>query len=108
MAIFLFGFGYETPSQHANNKRNSWDDEDSEAVFIECDDAEAALAWGREIAEAFVQRLWVAAGKTGPSWKAGNYSNWIETDPKVLATIGANDAPRVKIGEHPRFPSENS
>ncbi|MNC95124.1 hypothetical protein D3C83_121600 [compost metagenome] len=55
-----------------------------------------------------MQRLWVATGKPGPSWKAGNYSRWIETNPEVLATIGANDAPRVKIGEHPRFPWEDS
>jgi hypothetical protein len=41
----LFRFGYETPVQHRNNEAHGWDDEDSQAVFIECADADAALEW---------------------------------------------------------------
>ena len=36
MPNFLFRFGYETPVQHRNNEAHGWDDEDSQAVFIEC------------------------------------------------------------------------
>jgi hypothetical protein len=71
MPIFLFRFGFETPVPYRNNEAHGWDDEDSHAVFIECADPDAALKWGREIAEAFVQRLWAADGRPGPSWKAG-------------------------------------
>jgi hypothetical protein len=46
MPNFLFRFGYETPVQHRNNEAHGWDDEDSQAVFMECADADAALEWG--------------------------------------------------------------
>lgn len=35
MPNFLFRFGYEMPVQHRNNEAHGWDDEDSQAVFIE-------------------------------------------------------------------------
>ena len=101
MPIFLFAFGYETPSQHLNNKANGWDDEDSEAVFIDCPDPDAALAWGCEVAEVFVRRLWKAYGEPGPSWKDGRFAYWIETSPEVIARARASGISCLQVGDHP-------
>jgi hypothetical protein len=101
MPIFLFRFGFETPVQHRNNEARGWDDEDSQAVFIECADSGVALDWGREIAEAFVQRLWDDHGGSGPSWKAGEFAHWIETRADEIARAQAFNVPCVRVGEHP-------
>lgn len=101
MPIFLFAFGYETPSQHLNNRANGWDDEDSEAVFIDCPDPDAALAWGCEVAEVFVRRLWKAYGEPGPSWKEGRFAYWIETSPEAIARARASGISCLQVGDHP-------
>ena len=101
MPAFLFRFGFETPVQHRNNAAHGWDDEDSQAVFIDGPDADAALAWGREVAEAFVKRLWAARGEPGPSWKDGQFAHWIETDPGEIANARAHGIASVRVGEHP-------
>lgn len=101
MAEFLFAFGYETPTQHRNNEAHGWDDEDSHAVFIDAPDGDAAMAWGREIAESFVERLWSARGEKGYSWKAAGFAHWIETDPERITAARKYGCPRVAVGEHP-------
>jgi hypothetical protein len=101
MPVFLFRFGFETPIQYRNNKAHGWDDEDSQALFIECSDPDGALAWGCEVAEAFVNRLWAAHGGNGPSWKSGQFAHWIEADPDEIARAHAFGIPCVRVGEHP-------
>ena len=56
---FLFRFGFQAPEQI------NTDDEDSECVWIEAVNEESALAWGMEVAEAFVP------GAIGPTCQAG-------------------------------------
>lgn len=102
---FLFRFGYETPTQHFNNKAKGWDDEDSEAVFIECDDADTALAWGREVAEHFVQGLWAVHGEPGQSWKAGEFAHWIEARADEITAAKTHAIQTVRVGEHPVWPA---
>lgn len=101
MPTFLFMFGFETPRQHRMNKAHNLDDEDSHAVFIECSDPEAALTWGREIAESFVQRLWAVDRGDPSSWKQGQFAHWIESSADEIARARAAGMPCVRIGEHP-------
>jgi hypothetical protein len=101
MPSFLFRFGFETPVQHVNNEANGWDDEDSHAVFIECDHETDALAWGREVAEAYVRGLWTARGEEGPSWLASGFAHWIETNADEIARASEWGVPAVQVGEHP-------
>src|SRR5688572_7003499 len=89
MPAYLFTFGFETPTQHRNNTAHGSDDEDSMSVFIESDDADSALAWGRKVAERYVQDLWSSFDDPAPSWAAGNFSHWIETDPHLVANARA-------------------
>ena len=103
MPVYLFTFGFETPTQHRNNAAHGWDDEDIRSVFIETDSADSALAWGREIAERFVQTLWRSRDEAPASWLAGNFSHWIETDADTVATAHASGVPCVRVGEHPAF-----
>ena len=103
MPIFLFRFGYETPAQHRNNKARGWDDEDSQAVFIEASGSDAALEWGREIAEQYVRKLWSIDGDSGPGWKESEFAHWIETDEGEIARANEHGVPRVGTGEHPTF-----
>ncbi|HEV2600476.1 hypothetical protein [Sphingopyxis sp.] len=97
----LYCFGYETPAQFENNARHGWDDEDSAAVWIAAASEEAALDWGRSIAEEFVSFLFKCDGKEGYSWAGENFASWIETDPNILAH--ALEFPAVSVGEMPDF-----
>ena len=98
---YLFIFGYETPTQHDNNAAHGWDDEDSEATFIDAASEDDALAWGCEIAERYVGRLWAARGERGPSWKGSEFAYWIETDPTRIDDARRVSVPTVRIGEYP-------
>jgi|EndMetStandDraft_9_1072997.scaffolds.fasta_scaffold157045_1 hypothetical protein len=102
----LFCFGYESPSQFANNANQGWDDEDSAAVWIKDASDEAVLTWGRAIAESFVPFLFKRAEKDAYSWANENFAYWIETDPNILAH--ASELPVVTVGEMPDFTSLSS
>jgi len=99
MPEFLYRFGYETPEQAKANAAHGWDDECSEAVFIEADSPSQALEWGREISERFVRRLY---GDSSISWLRSDFAHWIEEHPEAeftadnLATL-----PHVRYGQHP-------
>lgn len=105
MTVFLFMFGFETPAQHRNNRANGWDDEDSQSIFIEAVDAETALAWGRQIAENYVRHLWRAHPESAPSWDAGRFAHWIETDSDRIARAHQVNVPSVAVGEYPQLPN---
>ena len=100
MPLFLFMFGFETPTQHRSSTAAGRDDEDSRAVFIESSDAVEALGWGREIAERFVRQLWARAGAGEYSWKSGQFAHWVETRADELARAETQGVPHVKVGEH--------
>ena len=94
MPVFVFRFGYESPQQVVANARHGWDDESSQWVVIDASDEAAALAWGREVAERFVQEL------RGGSWRAGNFAHWIEP---LSACPWASVRPPVAEGQFPEF-----
>jgi hypothetical protein len=74
---FIYGFGFETPSQRARNEANGWDDEDSAALVIDADSSQEALEWGRTVAEAFFKWL---CDDPAVSWLAGQYADYLETE----------------------------
>jgi len=80
---FLYGFGFESPRQRTLNIAHKRDDEDSAAVFIEAETSDAALEWGRAVAESFLK--WLYDDPT-VSWAAGRYADWIEPDPMAMLT----------------------
>ena len=99
MAEFLVAFEYEEVEQRADNQANGTRYVSSTGAFIEAVDGEAALAWGREIAEAFFSKLH-ATGT--PSWAELGYPIWIEEDPGESDWSHCLDFfPKVALGEHP-------
>jgi len=101
MAKYLYIFGYQTPEQVVNAARQGIPDEASRALFIEADSPEQALAWGREVSEEFVRRLFPGQQV---SWKALNFAQWIESAPQteypaeILAQL-----PAIACGSYPDF-----
>jgi len=77
---FLFMFGFESPSEHFSNENNGTDFESSWALWISADNADAALAWGRCVAEEFVCRLFEQAGDGSRSWTEDGFAHWISED----------------------------
>lgn len=105
---YLFVFGYCTPQQWINNARNSWDDEDSYAFFVEAENAEAALAWGKTVAEAYVQHLFQREQRPEPmpSGEAAGFAHWIEHQPfNRFSGLALEMLPVVINGEMPDFGS---
>lgn len=100
---YLFRFGYNFPAQYLANMKHGWDDEDSKAVFILAGSENEALNWGREVAEAFVARLYAQEPETEPmSWKEGEYAHWIENDPQGEGGFKPEhllNIPILKVGE---------
>src|SRR5262249_367682 len=96
-------FGYQTPQQQARASLDEGVEEASEATFIEAESAEQALAWGREISEEFVRRLF---GSRVVDWKSNNFVHWVEAEPQseypedILQSL-----PVVAYGQHPDFKS---
>lgn len=96
MNRYLYGFGFETPRQWVLNRQHGWDDEDSALIIIRAESADAAYAWGREVAEASVRRLFERAhARELPSWKELEYADSIEEAPADV------DAPELVVGEMP-------
>jgi hypothetical protein len=100
---YLYIFGYQTPEQQARTGIGEDAEEASEATFIEAESAEQALAWGREISEEFVRRLF---GTQVVDWKSNNFVHWVEAEPQteypedILQSL-----PVVACGQHPDFKS---
>ena len=90
MNKYLFRFGFQRP-EYLNT-----DFEDCACIWVEAVDSEEALQWGANVAEAFILSRYPEM----PSWKDGEYSHWIEDDPKVLDWAVKN-APQVKVGQLP-------
>jgi hypothetical protein len=99
MPQYLYMFGYCTPGQIEAFDKHGYDDEDSEAVFIEAQSEPDALAWGCEISREFIQRLY---GGSGLTWRHTDYANWIESAPTSRFTPEQLSLlPVVRVGEHP-------
>ncbi|XAM00879.1 hypothetical protein OT109_05730 [Phycisphaeraceae bacterium D3-23] len=75
MHTYVYGFGYENPKQLSGNITRGWDDEDNQAILITACSEEEALAWGRQIAEAFLKLLFQ---DESVSWQDRNYADRIE------------------------------
>jgi hypothetical protein len=105
VARFLFRFGFCTPAQWSANEAHGWDDESSEAFFVESDSREDALSWGCEVAESFTRSLFESAGSGEiPSWAEADFAYWIEEDPEaVLSSQALERIPIVRSGEMPTF-----
>lgn len=95
MQVFMYSFGYETPEQEQNNRRFGYGDEDSAAVLIRAADASQALAWGNQVAEAFLTKMYEP---DEVSWKARGYSSWVEP-----CNEDESDLPCIGVGEFPTF-----
>lgn len=91
MNRYLFVFGYQT--------RDLWDtdDEDSQAVWIEAPDREAALAWGVEVAERFIAESFPSL----PSWKSSRFAFGIEEP----GDSGSAPTLSCRVGEFPDWKS---
>jgi hypothetical protein len=99
---YLFQFGFETPAEFRTNSAGGWDDESSEAIWINAPSAEAALSWGRSVAEHFVEKLFEVAQVEGYSWLAGDFAHWIAEDESVLEWARTSPkVPEAELGEMP-------
>lgn len=87
-------FGYESPVEREVNERDGTDFESSQPVVIDAPDEAAALAWGCEVAERFVQQM------CGESWRAGNFAYWVEPLSDGPAAVGI---PQIEVGQYPDF-----
>ncbi|MGE0547463.1 MAG: hypothetical protein AB7O24_07010 [Kofleriaceae bacterium] len=94
--LHLFCFGYQTAAQFNSGSG----DENSQGVLIEAPTESDALAWGREVAEAYVQQLFPGI----PSWKASMFAHWIETDAAIVAASTKDGTPRCRVGDQPAWP----
>jgi hypothetical protein len=92
MPEFVFQFGYESPAERAVNEQDGTDFESSQWVVIDAPDEAAALSWGCEIAEWFVQNA------CGESWRAGNFAYWVSPLAECPWAIGRLP---VAIGQFP-------
>lgn len=103
MQPYLFHCGYCTPAMWRSNDAHGWDDELSIAFFVNANSVEDALAWGCEVAEAFVAQLFADAGWTDiPSWKAAEFARWIEPAPEQHYTQAElEQLERVDVGVLP-------
>ena len=94
MKRFLYIFGFQTPRQR--NGPSARDDENSEMIWISAESDRAALEWGREISERFVNLLF---DNPSVSWKDDAFAHWIEED-KLKSS---SDVQMVNSGEYPDF-----
>lgn len=101
MAQHLFIFGFESPHEFRINSTQNTDFESSRAILIRADTEEAALAWGRTIAEQYVNWLFSRDQTKGYSWDAAVYSHWLEPD--RLEKARSLGVPSIEAGEIPNF-----
>jgi hypothetical protein len=99
----LYVFGYQTPRQTEHSSPGASDDEESAAVFIDAPSRSDALAWGREVSDAFIRRLY---NDEQISWKAFNYAHWIEDLPSSRFTAAdLAGVLTVSVGTYPDWSS---
>ena len=102
MPSYLFIFGYEDSVEMKCNDECGTDYESSKGVLIEAVSPEEALAWGREIAEAFMRHE--NDGDPSISWRARDYAHWIEPHPERSSSSHClSFFQRVKVGGFPDF-----
>ncbi len=94
---YLYCFGHETPNQIRNNKLFGWDDQDCQLVRIRAGSEDEAMAWGCEIAEQFMKRLFK---DDEISWKKIKYGHGIES-PSECLPAAVSRSPLVSFGEMP-------
>ena len=99
MPTFAFIFGYESPDDVAANAVGG-DAEKIGFFKIIAESEDAALAWGKTLAEAYIKRLFAPLEK---SWAAGDYAAWIEAgaDPELGEALV--EAPLIAVGEDADF-----
>ncbi len=102
MPRYLYIFTFQSPEQRAAAASNpATAEESSRGLFIRAEAEDQALAWGTEIAEAFVKTLF---SDPAVSWKSLHYDHWLETRPEkeypkdILAAL-----PEVDCGQFPDF-----
>jgi hypothetical protein len=110
MREYVFRFGFESPSEFKQNNECNTDFESSQAFAVIAENPEAALSWGREVAELWTAKLFLEAGFVDvPSWKAGNYAHWIDHNPQrdfSSAELGALLRTQINIvPDFSAFPS---
>jgi len=76
---YLYIFCFQTPAQRNASLSPGEIEESSQGIFIEAESPEQALAWGREISETYVQRLY---SPEPISWKTQGFAHWVESAPK--------------------------
>ena len=101
MTKYLYVFSYQTPEQQVLSAEPGVPDESCQAVFIEADSKEEALAWGRQISEEFVRGLF---GSQSVSWSEQNFPHGIESEPHLEYPQHVLEGlPAVRCGVHPDF-----
>ena len=102
--LYNFTFGFETPRQSLNNRRRGWDDENSWGFWILAESRDAAIAWGRQVAEEFVRRLYAQACLPARSWERDGFAHWIAADtPEPSQIVHTALIPIITDGEMPDF-----
>ncbi|MEZ6189561.1 MAG: hypothetical protein R3F62_31745 [Planctomycetota bacterium] len=91
--LFLFSFGYQSSDDFANDL----DAEGSECVWIEAEDSDAALAWGKEVAVHYCAHHFPEQGDRRP----GDYAEWIERDPTSVTWAVTARLPYCRVGDYP-------
>lgn len=99
MPEFAFIFGYESPDDVAANAV-SGDAEKIGFFRIIAESEDAALAWGKTLAETYVKRLFAPLEQT---WAAGAYAVWIEHEPDAELREALAQAPLIAVGEDADF-----
>jgi hypothetical protein len=95
--LYLFVFGYESPSDRAINDATGADHESSAAVWVTAESEVDALEKGRQYAQDYVRNLYIEAGqKTLPDWLLDGYAHWISHNP-------SEEYPTVKLDVLPRI-----
>lgn len=99
----VFCFGYQNPVLAAAERDQGWDGEASSLFIVRSESAESALAWGCEVVEKLVHRMFSEEGWEGapPSWKASQFGHWIEDDEEELEDIDTASVPMLNEGEMP-------
>lgn len=102
MPRFLYMFGYEGPEEAEVNAATGSDYEVCRAVFIQAEDAAAAVAWGQQVSQRYVSWLFEREGRPRYEWIEANFANWLEREGTNSWDV-FKDAPRIDVGEYPAF-----
>ena len=97
VARYLFHFGYEDPAERQSNAQQCTDFESSAEFWIEAPSEADALAWGTQVAEAFVRYIFERADQTPYSWIEANFAHWFD------ASSDSAEISFVPLGAMPDF-----